>query len=135
MDKNTIRYKGVKRYLVEAARECPLGVISFDTFRWTEYMVRIVNLSVLGAGIHAPHRIDPGLVWFKERVCGYKCGILKWSAETGPPYRAGIEFLSLSREVEEYLQKQSEQLLPSRSISDPDHILETLIATVNKGKN
>jgi hypothetical protein len=133
MDKS--RYKGVKRYLVAAAPEFPLGVISFDTFTWTEHTVRIVNLSVLGAGIHSHDRIESGLVWFKDRVGGYKCGILKWSAEIGPPYGAGIEFLPLSREVEEYLQKQSEQSLSRRTIADPDHILEALIATVNKGKN
>jgi hypothetical protein len=135
MDKRKAEIKGVKRYIVAAARDCPMGVVSFDTFEWTDHTVRIVNLSVLGAGIHSQKRIEPGLIWFKERVGGYKCGILKWSAEIGPPYRAGIEFLSLSRDVEEYLQKQVEQSRPNKIIPDPDHILKTLVTTMNKEQN
>jgi hypothetical protein len=135
MDKKRAKYHAVKRYVVAASRDCSMGVVSFDTFEWTEHTVRIVNLSVLGAGIHSNSRIEPGLVWFKERVGGYKCGVLKWSGEIGPPYGAGVEFLPLLRDVEEYLQKQIEQSRPDNIIPDPDQILKALIATMNKGKN
>ena len=135
MEKKKAEYQEVQRYRMAAARDCPMGVVSFDTFEWTDHTVRIVNLSVLGAGIHSQKRIEPGLVWFKERVGGYKCGNLKWSAEIGPPYGAGVEYLPLPRDVEQYLQKQVEQPRSGKNIPDPDHILKTLITTMNKGKN
>lgn len=135
MDKKKAEYIGVQRYLVAAARECSMGVVSFNTFEWTDHSVRIVNLSILGAGIQSKKRIERGLVWFKERVGGYRCGVLKWSGESGPPFRAGIEFLTLSRDMEEYLQKQVKECRPHKIIPDPDHLIAALIATMNEGKN
>lgn len=133
MDKKKYEYKGVRRYHAAATRDCPLGVISFDRLVWTDHVVRIINLSVLGAGIESKKRIEPGLVWFKERVGGYKCGVLKWrSEESGPPYQAGIEFLSLPRNVEEYLQEQVKQSRPRKIIPDPDHIIAALITTMHE---
>jgi hypothetical protein len=97
-----------------------------------EHSVRIVNLSVLGIGIESHQQIVPGLVWFKKRVGGHKCGALRWSNPNGLHYRAGIEFIDLSRETEEYLQKQVKLSQPLLPVPDPDQIIATLIETIKK---
>jgi hypothetical protein len=109
-----------------------MGVITCNGLKWMEHSVRIVNLSVLGIGIESHQQIMPGLVWFKKRVGGHKCGALRWSNPNGLHYRAGIEFIDLSRETEEYLQTQVKLSQPHLAVPDPDQIIATLIETIKK---
>jgi hypothetical protein len=123
---------GVKRYPLATPRDCSLGVITFNKLRWTNYAAKILDLSIIGAGIELSQKIEPGLIWFNERVGGYKCGVLRWSGRKGPAYRAGIEFLPLSRDEEEYLRKQIEQTELHKPVLDPEHIITTLVETAAK---
>ena len=122
----------VQRYSLVNPRSCSLGVITFNNLEWLEHSVQIVNLSVLGIGIESSQQIMPGLVWFKKRVGGHKCGALRWSNPNGLHYRGGIEFIDLSRDTEEYLQKQIKKSRPYQPFPDPEQIISTLIATISK---
>jgi hypothetical protein len=122
----------VQRYSLVSPQTCSLGIITGNGLTWMEHSVRIVNLSVLGIGIESHQQIVPGLVWFKKRVGGHKCGALRWSNPNGLHYRAGIEFIDLSRETEEYLQKQVKLSQPHLPIPDPEQIIATLIETIKK---
>ncbi|HUL01245.1 MAG TPA: hypothetical protein VLX29_10390 [Nitrospirota bacterium] len=132
MGKNEFEYKGVQRYAVVNPRDCSFGVITNKKLSWTEHTVQIVNVSILGIGIESDEKITPGLVWFKKRVSGYKCGVLRWFVQSDNRYRGGIEFISLSRHMEEYLQKQIKHHQPHKPISDPEQIIAELIEANTK---
>ena len=135
MDKQKYEFTEIQRYLLATPRDCSFAVITFANREWRCYVVRIVNLSVIGVGIESTQRIEPGLVWFKDRVGGYKCGVLRWSEQHGPPFRAGIEFVSLSRDEEEYIQEQLKQSEPHKPIPDPQQLITALIEAINRVKS
>lgn len=119
--------RGIQRYPIAGHRDCSMGVIAFRQLEWTDLVARIVDMSVIGIGIEVNQMVEPGLVWFKESVGGYRSGILVWSKQDGHRYRAGIKFVSLSRDEEAYLQEQVKQSLPREPIRDPKQIISTLI--------
>jgi len=132
MEKGEFEYKGVKRYSLVNPRDCSFGVITNNKLMWSEHTAQIINVSILGIGIESDSPITPGLVWFKKRVGGYKCGMLRWIEQTDAIHRGGIEFITLSRHVEEYLQKQIRHHQPNKPIQDPDHIIAELIEANTK---
>jgi hypothetical protein len=95
-------------------------------------VVRIVDSSVTGAGIESSERIDPGFIWFKERVGGHKYGVLTWSRKSGDQYRAGITFVTLSRADELYVQDQLRRSAQLDLFRDPRQVIERIIASVRK---
>jgi hypothetical protein len=124
------RSQGIKRYQVNTQRTYSLDVIAFDQTTRTEHVVRILDISVIGAGIESNERIEPGLICFKEKVGGQKYGVLIWSKLSSGGYRAGIRFVVLSPEEEAYLQEQVKQSPPYKSLRDPDKIIATLLQSV-----
>jgi hypothetical protein len=130
MDNIEIASKGIQRYPVAVRHKCLFGIISFKGLVWTDHIVQIVNLSILGAGIESVEPLESGVIWFKKRVNGYQCGVLKWRNPSGPPYLAGIEFLSLSRHDEEYLREQVSRAKPHDAVPDPEHIITALLAAI-----
>jgi len=132
VNKKHSAYKEVQRYTLANPRSCSLGVITHKNLEWIEYSVRIVDMSILGIGVESNQQIPSGLVWFKKRVGGHKCGALRWSTQRNFHFRAGIEFMDLSRDMEEYLQQQIKQSQPHQPITDPEQIITTLLDAVNK---
>jgi hypothetical protein len=109
-----------------------MGIITFQQLEWKNHDAQIVDISIVGVGIESSQQIEPGLVWFKERIGGYKSGVLMWSKQNGPQYRAGIKFVPLSRDEEAYVQEQVKQSLPLEPVHDPARIISTLIESVKK---
>ena len=105
-EKEYKRSRGIQRYRLTSQRTFSMGVIAFAQPTRIEYVVRIVDFSVVGVGIEMAERIEPGLVYFKEPVGGQKFGVLVWSKHRGDRYRAGIKFVVLSSEQEEYLRSR-----------------------------
>ncbi len=126
------KIRGVQRYPVTAHRDCSMGIITFQQLEWNDHHAQIVDISVVGLGIESRQRIDPGLVWFKERIGGYKSGVLMWSRPCGEGFRAGIKFVPLSRNEESYLQEQALQAVPREPLRDPDRIISAIIESVKK---
>ena len=122
--------QGVKRRPISLVRECSVGGISMHNLEWSDHLVKIVNYSVIGIGIESDRPIDPGVIWFKENLYGQKCGFLMWCKKGGTSYRAGIQFIFLTREEEEYIRRQSEQMQHFKRIQDPDRIIATLFARI-----
>lgn len=121
------RARGIQRYNLATPRTYAFDVISFDQPVRTEYVVRILDFSVVGVGIESGALIDPGLVCFREPVSGQKYGVLIWSTPKDDRFRAGIRFVTLPSEEEEYLQKQIQQTHPLTVLQDPDKIIATLL--------
>ena len=92
------------RQPIQIQRTCALGVISFKELDWTDHVVQVVNLSNRGVGVESEEQMEPGLVWFRDRVGGFKGGVLLWSRKHNGRYRSGIRFVSLSDEDERALQ-------------------------------
>jgi hypothetical protein len=123
---------GIRRHPVTRERDCSLGVISFSNLERVDYQAKIVDLSVIGIGIESSQLIAPGIIWFRKCVSGQKYGSLVWCKQIGDTYRAGIQFLSLSREEEEYIRRQIEQGQPNAPVSDPDRIVARLIDGIRR---
>ena len=122
--------KGVKRRPISLVRECSVGGISMPDLGWSDHFVKIMDYSVIGIGIESDRPIDPGIIWFKENLYGQKCGFLMWCKKGDTSYRAGIQFISLTREEEKYIRKQIEQGQHFKRIQDPDRIIATLFARI-----
>jgi len=116
-------------------RDCALGVITFKRLDWEDYRARIIDISVLGICIETKQQVEPGLVWFKERIGGHRSGVLKWTRAHGDGFRSGIEFVLLPRPTEQYLQEQLEKPQRHGPLKDPDRIVASLIETVKQHRN
>lgn len=125
----------IKRHPVVAQRECLLDVIAFDKLELSNHSAHIVDISVMGVGIESSQKIEPGLVWFKDRVGGYKNGVLMWNRQDGLRYRSGIMFVSLSREEEQYLQKQVKRSNREKTVQDPEQLITSLLETIKQERN
>ena len=123
---------GIQRHPVTRERDCSLGVISFSNLELMDYQAKIVDVSVIGVGIESPRVIQPGIIWFSKSISGHKYGTLVWCKQIGETYRAGIQFLSLSREEEEYIRRQIEQGQPNAPVKDPDRIVARLIDGIRR---
>jgi hypothetical protein len=123
---------GVKRRPVTRARDCPLVVIMCKNLEWADHLVKLVDFSVIGVGIESDRPIEPGIIWFKESIYGQKCGSLVWCKKIGLRYRAGIQFLSFTRDQEEYLRHQIEQLQRDNKLHDPERFIAKLIDEIKK---
>ncbi len=131
-ERREIRQHGVKRTLVTKDRDCALGVISFSNLELSDHLVKILDHSVIGVGIESDRPIEFGIIWFKEIIYGQRCGSLVWCKQIGSRYRAGIQFLSFSREQEEYLRQQIELSQRYKKFQDPQGFIATLIADIKK---
>ena len=134
-EKEYKRSRGIQRYRLTSQRTFSMGVIAFAQPTRIEYVVRIVDFSVVGVGIEMAERIEPGLVYFKEPVGGQKFGVLVWSKQRGDRYRAGIKFVVLSSEEEVYLQEQVKQPPLDTVPQAPDKIIASLLESIQKETN
>ncbi len=122
----------MRRHAISSQRICHLGIISFQRLLWTDVQARIVDLSVTGVGIDSDEQLEPGFVWFKERVGGHRGGVLMWSRREDGRFRAGIRFVPLSRDEEQYVQEQVSRSRPHKPVHDPETIINTIIHSLKK---
>jgi len=122
----------IQRQPITVKRECPLGIIAFKRLIWTDHIVRIVDINKHGVGIEVSSSIEPGFVWFKNRVWGHRGGLLLWSKQVAAAYRAGIKFLSLSLEEELSLQRHIVQSGIHTPLADPETVVASLIESLKK---
>jgi len=136
MDEQTDkRAGGIRRYFIASHRTSSLHVIPFDRLARMTHSVRIVDLSVVGVGIESKERIEPGLACFEEPVGGNKFGVITWSRPDGERYRAGISFMTLPHEQEQYILKQVKTARSHISLRDPEKIIESLLQSIMPESN
>jgi len=124
--------RSIPRHPITSLRSCTLGVITSSRLEWKDHIARIVDLSITGVGIESSEMVPPGFVWFKECVGGHKYGVLTWCKPRGDRYRAGIHFVTLSRDEEQYVQEQVKLLKPHTPLRDPLQIIAAMIEAVKK---
>ncbi len=117
------------RIPVPESRSFSLGLISFKRLDWNDLVANLVDRSEQGVGIEANGPVEPGFVWFDERVDGAKGGLLLWSKRIGPKYRGGIRFISLSPEEEDRVQRKLRNAGVQR---DPTDVVDALLNSIRK---
>jgi hypothetical protein len=57
---------------------------------------------------------------------------MMWSRQVGYNYRAGIEFVPLSREAEQFVQSQVGFLRANQRLRDPEAVISTITQSLGK---
>lgn len=122
--------RDIQRQPIVIRRDCAMGVIGFKQLAWSDHVARIVDINRKGVGIELSSGVEPGFVWFKDRVWGHRGGLLLWSGQVGERYRAGIKFLALSREEEHAVQNHVDEAGHHRPLMNPERIVSSLIESL-----
>jgi len=130
----TMEPKGTRqsrRYTVESKqRECSLCIITFKDFAWKDHTAILMDISRHGAGVDSDSKIEPGFVWFRDRVGGHKGGVLMWNRQHGNRYRAGIRFVPLTREEEQFIDGQIKLVRADKPLQDPVAVITTIMESL-----
>jgi hypothetical protein len=120
------------RYPLAVQRDCTMCVITFKDMAWKDHIAYLKDLSMNGVGVASEKRIDPGFVWFRDRVGGHRGGVLMWSEQVGYHFRAGIQFLSFSREAEQFVEDEVGLLRAHQPLRQPEAIISTIMESLGK---
>jgi len=108
-------------------------MISFKDHHWKEHHARLTDISRHGVGIELPEKLGEGFVWFRDRVGGFRGGVLMWCRPVaGSAFRAGIRFVPLSIVEETTLREQLEQARIHKPLQVPERVVATIMASMTK---
>ncbi len=124
-----IEMRHIPRQPVTDRKYYSMSMISFKRLDWTDLVVNVVDMSSQGAGIEAEKRVEPGFVWFSDKVNNKKGGLLVWSKRNGSKYRGGIRFVSVSPDEE---QSVREKLEGSGPLKDPTIVIDTILDSLKR---
>lgn len=99
------------------------GIISQKQLAWSEHNGRIVDLRQDAVLIETREPVEPGYVWFRRRIGGTRAGFLEWSKPAEDVYCAQVRFVSLSWNVENYVQERARRSMAHIPLRDPAEIL------------
>jgi hypothetical protein len=122
----------VTRYPLAVHRDCAMCVITFKDLSWKDQFAYLKDISTSGVGVESEKRMDPGFVWFRDRVGGHLGGVLMWGKQVGYNYRAGIEFVPLSREAEQFVHGQVGLLRARQPLPNPEAVMTTIIESLSR---
>lgn len=120
------------RYPLAVQRECSLCLITFRDLAWMDHKAQLKDISRDGIGIESDQPIERGFVWFRNRVGGYRGGVLLWSRQAGKTFRAGIQFVPLSRSEEMYVQNEVAMVRGHEPLRNPEAIIATIMDSLAK---
>jgi hypothetical protein len=120
------------RYPLAVQRDCMMCIITLKDLAWKDHVAFLKDISMNGVGVEAEKRIDTGFVWFRDRVGGHRGGVLMWSRQVGYNYRAGIQFVPLSRDAEDFVNSQVGLLRDHKTILDPSAIISTIMESMGR---
>lgn len=120
------------RYEVVQLREFPLCLIPFKSLVSTAMIAHVVDISAKGAGIESSQHLEPGFVWFRDRIGGCKGGLIVWSRQVGNKYRAGVRFVPLTREKELLVQDRITAVRPLEQLPNPEVVISTILEAMTE---
>jgi len=120
------------RYQVVQLREFPLCLIPFKSLVSTVMIAHVIDISAKGVGIESGQHLEPGFVWFRDRVGGFKGGLIVWSRLVGGKYRAGIRFVPLTREKELLVQDRITAIRPLQPLNNPEVVISTILEAMTR---
>jgi hypothetical protein len=109
-----------------------LCVINFKNLGWKDHRARIVDISRHGVGIEASDKMEEGFVWFRDRVGGFRGGVLMWSRQVGDKFRAGVRFVPLSILEETTIRQQLDQTKSRKPLQIPERVIAAIMASMTK---
>lgn len=118
------------RHSIVIERICPLGVITFKKLEWSDFLARLIDISRDGAGIESESVMEPGFVFFKDRLAGNKSGVLMWSRRDGNRFRGGIRFLPLTPDQELDLCGDLSRYASYKPVRSPEEMIDALMRTL-----
>ncbi len=122
------------RHSIDTEEAYSLGVITYEHFTWVDHTVRLIDMSKNGVGVESEQRMDPGFVWFNDRVRGHKGGALIWCRKFDDKYRAGIRFVPLTSD-EEHLVQEGIVRSGHQPYRNPLEIIAPLIEAMTRSKD
>jgi hypothetical protein len=122
------------RYEVVQRRDFTFWVIPFKSLECVILIAHVVDLSKYGVGIESDQPLEPGFVWFKDRIGGFKGGLLVWSRQKDGKYRAGVKFIPLSRDKELLVQERIAVMRPNQPIHNPEVIIATILESMTRSE-
>ncbi len=125
----TIEKRQIPRQPVAGTMAYWMSVISFKRLDRTDLIAKVMDMNPLGAGIEAGSKIDPGFVWFSEKVDGYQGGLLMWIKQRDGKYRGGVRFVPVTPEEARNIQEQINKPGP---IKDPTVLMDTILDSFKK---
>lgn len=120
-----------RRYPVQK-RTCTLVVINFKNYEWKDHHARIVDISRHGVGLESTAKMEEGFVWFRDRVGGFRGGVLMWSRHAGDRFRSGIRFVPLSIVEETTIREQLDHARIHKPLQIPERVIATIMASMTK---
>jgi len=120
------------RYEVVQLREFPLCLIPFKSLVSTVMIAHVVDISAKGVGIESAQHLEPGFVWFRDRIGGFKGGLIVWSKQVGSKYRAGVRFVPLTREKELLVQDRITAVRPLEPLHNPEVVIATILEAMTQ---
>jgi hypothetical protein len=123
------------RYPLAVQRDCSMCIITFKDLVWRDERAFLKDISKYGIGVESENRIDTGFAWFRDRIGGHRSGVLMWSRQVGYNYRAGIQFIPLSRDEEKFVNGQISLLRAHLPLRDPAAIILTIMESMGRKRN
>jgi len=115
-----------------AASRGSLSVVTFKDTSWVDHTADIVDLSERSVRVESDRPIDPGFVWFNDRVRGHKGGVVIWCRQFYGRYRAVMRLVPLTRDEERLIQERTVQSSPHRPHRSPEDIIATLTKAMKR---
>jgi hypothetical protein len=109
-----------------------LNVVTFKDTNWVDHTADIVDLSEGSVRVESDRPIDPGFVWFNDRVRGHKGGMVLWCQQFYGRYRAVMKLVPLTREEERLIQERTLQSHSHRPHRSPEEIIATLTESMKR---
>ena len=109
-----------------------LSVVTFKDTSWVDHTAHIVDLSESSVRVESDRPIDPGFVWFNDRVRGHKGGVVLWCQQFYGRYRAVMRLVPLTPEEERLIQERTVQSSPHRPHRSPEEIIATLTEAMKR---
>jgi len=76
--------------------------------------------------------MGPGFVWFRDRLGGFRSGVLMWSRQNGEKHRAGIRFLPLTHGEEKFIREQVARPRNNQPLQDPEAVIATITESFSR---
>jgi len=115
------------RYKVATPRECHFCIITFKDLTWQEHKTMVVDISRHGAGFLSEEKLEPGFVWFLERLGGFRGGVLMWTRQDETKHRAGVRFLSLTHDEEKFIHDQVALIQAHQQPTNSDAVIAIIM--------
>lgn len=109
-----------------------LSVVTFKDTSWVDHTADIVDLSESSVRVESDRPIEPGFVWFDDRVRGHKGGVVIWCQQFYGRYRAVMKLVPLTRDEERLVQERTLQSSPHRPHRSPEEIIASLTESMKR---